>query len=109
MKNKWSLFAGLILLTSGILLKLIFENSGFPVILIIVGILLKILFIINKIGRTNYKPGYEVIFLVTGLALFFLGVYMKSSFLFVEPVYLKIVGILLKITFIILFIRKTRV
>jgi hypothetical protein len=108
MKNKWLLFSGLALLTAGVILKLIFENSVIPVILIITGIVFKIYFIINKIIRTSYKPGYELFFLAIGLALFISGMYLKNPVLFIEPVCLKIVGLLFKLIFVFLFIQKTK-
>ena len=108
MKNKWQLFSGLALLTAGIIFKLIFENSVFPVILIIAGIIFKIFFIINKIIKARYKPGYELVLLAIGLAFFISGMYLKNPFINIEPVYLKIVGLLFKVMFIILFIQKTK-
>ncbi|MFW5773515.1 MAG: hypothetical protein ACOCWD_02430 [Tangfeifania sp.] len=107
MKNKWPLFAGLTLLAVGIILKIILDNVAFPVFLIVTGILFKVCFVFNKIETKEYQPGYELILLILGLGLFFSGIHLKNPVYFIEPGYLKIVGILFKIGFIILFIRKT--
>jgi len=108
MKSKWLLVTGLVLLTTGIILKFVFVESIVPIFLIVAGVILKIYYILGKIIQTNYKAGYEILFLLTGLTLFFLGMYLKEPLLFIEPIYFKVLGILLKVTFIFLFIRKTK-
>lgn len=108
MKSKWSLFVGLAILTTGIILKFVMENPVVPWLIIITGVVFKIYFILNKIIKTGYQPGYELLLLMLGLTLFFFGMYLKSSVFFIEPVYFKIVGILFKVSFIIFFIRKTK-
>lgn len=99
---------GLAILTTGIILKFVMENPVLPWLLIIAGVIFKIYFILNKIIKTGYQPGYEFFLLVLGLTVFFFGMYLKSCVFFIEPVYFKIVGILFKVSFIILFIRKTK-
>jgi len=108
MKNKWPLFTGLTLLTVGIIFKIILDNVAFPVFLIATGILFKVYFIFNKIKTEKYQPGYELILLILGLGFFFSGIHLKNTVYFIEPVYLKIVGILFKVIFLVLFIRKTK-
>jgi hypothetical protein len=106
-KDKWLLFAGLTLLTIGIILKIVTAAVVFPVGLIITGILFKVYFVFRKMKTAKYRPGFEFILLIVGLGLFFSGIHLKNPFFFIEPVYLKIVGILFKIAFVFLFIQKT--
>ncbi len=108
MKNKWPLFAGLTLLTVGIILKIILDNVAFPVFLIVTGISFKVYFVFDTIKTKKYQPGYELILLILGLGLFFAGIHLKNPVYFIEPGYLKIAGILFKTAFVFLFIQKAK-
>ena len=108
MKSKWILFTGLILLTTGILLRRITDFGIEAIILIIVGVLFKVYYIINKARNGEYKPGNELILLFIGLVMFFSGLYLRYHEPPFNPLYLMAPGILLKLGFIILFIKKTR-
>lgn len=108
MKNKWPLFTGLALLTIGIIFKIILTNVAFPILLIVTGILFKVYFVFTKIKGAEYRPGYELVVLFVGLVLFFSGIHLEKTFLIIEPLYFKIAGITLKVIFVLLFIRKTR-
>lgn len=108
MKSKLILFSGILLLTTGIILR-IFTDSGFvAILLIIVGVGLKAYYIISKARSGEYKPGYELVFLFVGLTLFFTGLYFRSH----EPSYhyvlLMVSGLILKLVYIILFVLKVR-
>jgi hypothetical protein len=108
MKSKWSLFAGIILLIAGIIIR---RTTGFAMeglVMIIVGVLLKTYYIISKARSGEYKPGKELLFLFVGLGLFLAGLYLRSSTGFVYAPAMIITGIALKVIFIILFIIKTR-
>ena len=104
MKSKWILFIGIALLTLGILLKKFSDLSIESLLLIAVGVLFKIYYIIQKARHNEYKPGYELLFLIVGLLLFAAGTYLKTHESPVSPSFLIIPGILFKITFIILVI-----
>ena len=104
MESKWILFIGIILLTLGILLKKFSELSIEPLLLIVVGVLFKIYYIIQKARHGEYKPSYELLFLFVGLLLFATGTYLKTHEPHFNPSFLIIPGILFKITFIILVI-----
>ena len=108
MKSKWILFLGIALLSLGIVLKKFGNYSIEPVILIIVGVLCKIYYIIQKAKSGEYKPGIELLFLIIGLLLFASGTYLKNT----EPTFmasfLADLGILFKITFIIMVIINIR-
>ncbi len=56
----------------------------------------------------KYKPGYELLVLYSGLALFFIGLYFRNNNLWEYASILMTVGITFKIGFLILFIRKFR-
>jgi len=102
------LFAGIGFLIVGILLR---KLSGFPVIgllLILLGVGLKSYYIVQAIRSGLYQPGRELWLLFIGLTLFLGGLYLKGKNFVIEPTYLIIVGLSLKILFIIRFIQNVR-
>ena len=106
MTSKALLFTGIILLVIGILLRKMTQLDAFGLSLIIIGVTCKSIYIIKKARHSEYKPGKELIFLVAGLLLFFTGLYLKSiEQNLIKPIYLIVVGITLKIIFIIRFIQ----
>jgi len=108
MKSKWTLLAGILLLIIGIVLRKTTELASEGLILIIVGVVFKTYYIISKARSGEYKPGYELIFLFVGLAIFLTGLYLRSHEPPFSPALLIVPGILLKVLFIVLFIVKTR-
>ena len=83
--------------------------EAFGLILILIGVLCKTVYIIAKARSGEYKPGNELIFLGVGLVLFLSGLYIR--FLeqdLINPSYLIVSGISLKIIFIIRFIQIVR-
>ena len=109
MNLKRILFAGIILLTSGIILRKVTPLDIIGLALIITGVILKIIYIVLKIKRGEYRPGKELILLVVGLVIFFTGLYLRNSDQPpIDPVYLIVLGISLKVGFIIGFIRNVR-
>ncbi len=107
MTKKKFLYAGLFLLAIGILLKIVTDLTLLPVCIILSGVLFKVLYIIRKIRKDNYKPGYEFLILCVGLILFLTGIYLRSHGSSVNPAFFMIPGIAFKITFLVLFIRKS--
>lgn len=74
--------------------------------LIITGVTLKAIYILLKVKSGEYKPGKELIFLVVGLLLFFMGLHLRNiNQNLIRPIYLIVFGITLKIIFIIRFIQ----
>ena len=108
MKGKGLLYSGLVLAAFGILLKFLTDLNLIPTILVLGGVLLKIYYLVSKIRRGTYRPGYEIGILLIGLALFLSGIYIREHGGTINPAFLMIPGIALKVTFIILFIRKLR-
>ena len=108
MKSKWTLFTGILLLVVGILLRRLTGLGSEGLILIITGVLLKTFYIISKARSGEYKPGYELIFLVVGLAMFMTGIYLRSHQSPFNPLFLILPGIALKVVFILMFIQNTR-
>jgi len=75
-------------------------------ILIITGVTFKAIYIVAKVKSGEYKPGKELIFLILGLILFFTGLYLRNiNQTLIKPFYLIVIGITLKIFFIIRFIQ----
>ena len=72
---------------------------------IITGVSFKSIYIIAKVRSGEYNPGKELVFLITGLFLFIIGLYFRDiEQPIIKPIYLIVLGITLKIIFIIRFI-----
>lgn len=107
--SKKILLLGIILLIAGILLKKLTLMEVFGLVLIITGVTFKAIYILAKYKSGEYKPGKEFLFLVAGLILFFSGLYLKSiNQTLIEPIYLIVLGLTLKVFFIIRFIIIVR-
>lgn len=109
MKEKRLLYAGILLLAGGIVLKSITDVSLLAIGLMGTGVLAKITYVFMKIKSGEYIPGSEVTLLIGGLILFLSGIYLRTeAFEDFSPVYLIFTGLAMKVTFIILFIIKIR-
>ncbi len=108
MKLKWALFLGILLLTTGVILRMFTELGFVAILLIILGVLFKSYYIISKARSGEYQPGYELLFLFIGLILFFLGLYFRMHKPAYPFVFLMVSGLLLKMVYVILFIVKVR-
>ena len=106
MKSKVLLFIGIILLVAGIILKKMTQMDALGLTSIIIGVTFKSIYILAKVRSGEYKPGKELIFLVAGLLFFLTGLYLRGNEqTLIKPIYLIVLGITLKITFIIRFIQ----
>jgi len=109
MKSKVLLFTGIVLLILGILLRKMTHWDTFGLSLIISGVTCKSIYIIQKVRTGEYKPGKELILLVLGLLLFLTGLYLRDvKQVLVYPIYLIVLGITLKIIFIVRYIQIVR-
>jgi drug/metabolite transporter (DMT)-like permease len=109
MNPKLLLFTGIILLVIGILIRKMTELEIFGLLLIIIGVTCKSTYIVMKARSGEYKPGKELFALALGLLLFFMGLYLRGSEQnLINPTYLIILGITLKIVFIVRFIQISR-
>ena len=109
MNSKLLLFSGIVLLAIGILLRKMTELEIIGLVFIIIGVTCKSTYIVLKARTGEYKPGKELFALALGLLLFFTGLYLRGSDQsFINPVFLIISGICLKIVFIVRFIQITR-
>jgi uncharacterized membrane protein len=109
MKSKGLLFIGILLLIIGIVLRKMTPYEAFGLGLIIIGVLCKTVYIISKARSGEYVPGKELIYLGVGLLLFLSGLYMRSlEQNLIDPTYLIVTGIGLKVFFIIRFIQIVR-
>ncbi|MDZ7613476.1 MAG: hypothetical protein U5K51_07040 [Flavobacteriaceae bacterium] len=77
MKSKWTLFAGILFLVAGIVLRNLTEYGLVPVSLMVLGVLFKTYYIVGMAKSGQYKPGYELYFLFAGLGLFLTGLDLK--------------------------------
>ncbi len=106
MKSKYLLFIGIISLSIGIFLRAINLLEYLGLGLIIVGVICKLIYIIAKIKSGEYKPGKELLSLGLGLLLFFAGLYyIDPENMILKPIYFIVLGITLKLIFIIRFIQ----
>ena len=109
MKSKSLLLTGIILLAIGILLRKMTQMDAFGLSLILIGVSCKAIYIIKKVRNGEYKPGKELIVLALGLLLFLTGLYYRDTEqMLIKPIYLIVLGITLKIIFIVRFIQVIR-
>jgi uncharacterized membrane protein len=109
MKSKALLFTGILLLILGILFRKMTQWDVYGLSLIIIGVICKSIYIIQKVRNGTYKPGKELILLVLGLLLFLTGLYLRDmKQVLVYPIYFIVLGITLKIFFIVRFIQIVR-
>lgn len=103
---KWRLFSGIILLTIGVVLRVVTSVNYTPLILILAGVGFKVWHISFLIRNKKYKPGHECWFLLLGLVLFFSGLYLFDAGILKYS--LMSFGILFKAYFVIQLIRKSK-
>ena len=109
MKLKGLLFIGIILLVIGIILKKASQLEVLGLVLIITGVTFKTIYILAKVKSGDYQPGKEMLFLLFGLILFLTGLYLRSvDQALINPIYLIVLGLSLKVIFIIKFILIVR-
>ena|GEM_PF-5329046 len=108
MKRKVFLYIGIILLISGIALKSLTDYTVLAWLTVISGALAKIIYLVGRIKSRSYKPGYEMIMLYLGLSLFFIGMYIKTSFIAEHRLLFIYIGIGFKILFVIIFAIKIK-
>lgn len=109
MESKKVLFTGIILLIIGIFVRKFTSYESTGLFLILIGVIFKTIYIIAKAKSGAYKPGRELLFLGVGLLLFLFGLFLRRSDPEVTyPFILIVSGLILKVIFIILFIRKVK-
>lgn len=108
MKKKWTLLAGITLLLTGIILRFTGMENYLYIPFMAAGGLLKIYYITSQIITGTYKPGYEILFLILGLMLFFSGIALKHTLHESTYFFLILPGLALKFIFVLAFIRCIR-
>ena len=109
MSTKYLLITGIISLIIGVLIKSNFESVYIGHFLIAIGITFKIIYIVIKVRNGEYNPGIELLFLLFGLLLFFTGLYYTEVVQkFIQPLFLIVFGIILKLIFIVRFIKNIK-
>ncbi|HPJ42073.1 MAG TPA: hypothetical protein P5120_08800 [Spirochaetota bacterium] len=105
--GKWILFAGIVLLLSGGAAR--GAGSGIAPFLFSAGGICKISYILLSVKTGRYRPGYEIIFLVTGLLLLFCGIAARRyAAVSVYSLPLISFAVSLKIIFVVFFVKKFR-
>lgn len=107
MRKKWPIYIGILLLLLGILLKELTTLKILPVVFILAGVVFKVYYGILRIRNKEYKPGYEIGILLIGLLLFLFGIYLRTQGSGSDPLLFILPGIILKVVFVVFFIRKT--
>lgn len=102
--QKILIYSGILLLVSGIVLRSAYELAIPGMVLIILGVSLKTIYILLKLRSGDYKPGVELIMLAAGLSLFFTAKQIDPPW----SIIMKVSGIVLKVAFVVIFIRKSR-
>ncbi len=106
MARKSLLFVGIILLVVGILIRKLTSQDVLGLLMIIAGVICKTVYIVAKARSGEYQPGKELIFLGLGLVLFLSGLYLRKHDQNLSyPLYMIVVGLMLKIVFIVRFIQ----
>ena len=108
MHSKKLLFIGIALLIIGIVFRKFTDMTGLGLSMILIGVGCKTIYIIAKAKSGEYKPGKELIWLFLGLALFLTGLVLKSNSPGMISTVLIISGLILKLLFILIFIRKVK-
>ena len=109
MKSKYLLFTGIIFLITGIFLKATKQSEFLGLSLIAIGVICKLIYILLKMKNGDYKAGKEFFVLGLGLILMFTGLYgLDPENIYLKPIYFIVLGITLKIIFVVWFIRIIR-
>lgn len=107
MTKKWPLIGGVALLSLGIIFRFAGMESYIYFPLLAAGGILKIIYITNLLRNKIYKPGFEILFLVIGLLLFFSGIILKYQAI-PSYIYFLLPGLMLKLLFVVLLFRKAK-
>lgn len=101
------LYAGVFFLTAGGAAR--YSGAGFAPFLFSIGGLCKITYLIILIKSRKYRPGYEVLFLISGLAILYTGILIRHYPVYAgySP-YVITSAIFLKLIFVLFVIKKIR-
>lgn len=95
-------------MVSGVSMRIIGVGGMSSYFLIGFGVLSKLSYLLKMLINKEYKPGYELLVLYSGLAIFFSGIFIKNQDVWDYAFLLIYCGIIFKITFVFLFVRKLR-
>jgi hypothetical protein len=108
MPSKIILFAGILLLITGVTVRKVSPFPSAGLFMILLGVALKTYYIVGAIRSGMYRPGAEMWLLFVGLSLFLGGLYLRNKGFFIDPIYLIVTGLVLKILFVVRFIQLVR-
>ncbi|HPJ36182.1 MAG TPA: hypothetical protein PK358_15180 [Spirochaetota bacterium] len=105
--SKWILFSGIVLLSGGAAARV--TGSAAAPFLFSAGGACKLSYIIMAIKTGRYRPGYEILFLASGLAILACGI-ISRHYPSVSDYSLPVISfaVSLKVIFVVLFIKKVR-
>jgi uncharacterized membrane protein YjjP (DUF1212 family) len=105
--SRWILLAGILFLSAGGAAR--WSGLGFAPFLFSTGGLCKISYILLAIKNGRYRPGFEILFLLSGLAFLFCGIASRHyEHLSQYSSQIIAAALLLKTVFVISFIVKVR-
>ncbi len=107
MRKKILLYIGILLLVIGIILKFTVASSFVSYSFILVGIALKLIYLIKSVVTKEVKLGGEMFLLIIGISLVLIGTHLKttSNYFMLHPVLIT-VGVVCKIIFVAVWIKK---
>jgi uncharacterized membrane protein HdeD (DUF308 family) len=108
MKLKVVLYIGILLLVVGLIFRYLTPYTSAGLSLVIIGVILKLSYILQTMRSGQYKPQAEIYLLLSGLLLLFLGLWHKLNVSEVVGYSMISAALVLKLLFLILFVRKTR-
>lgn len=105
--SRWILLAGILFLAAGGAARL--NGAVFAPFLFSAGGLCKITYLLILIKSGRYRPGYELLFLITGLSLLYAGIIIRRYPDYTGySSYLIAFAILFKLIFAVIAIKKIR-
>jgi hypothetical protein len=108
MKVKGVLYSGILLLLVGLWFRYLTPYTTAGLSLVIVGVILKLSYILRTILKGQYKPQAEIFLLLSGLFLLFLGLWHKLNVSEVVGYGMITAALVLKLLFLLFFVRKSR-
>ncbi len=106
-KKNILLYIGLLFLYIALLTR-IFVSKQVSLFFLAIAICFKLAFAFQRIKKTTYKVGYELVLFIVGLSLFLTGVYAPLPDFICSPFLLIIPGLAMKISSVVILIRKLK-
>lgn len=96
-----------VLLTLGVIVRCMQADRIWTILFFSIGGSLKLFMILFSLYNKTYKPGKEIFLLLTGLAVFFTGMYLRKIG-FEYALYIMYAGLSMKVVFVFLYSKSKR-